>query len=68
MLIHPAKSDDEVMTLYVIYTVFNNAILKFRDNNGLRLLYALFLFNSIKNTEQTLAQLAFLFQNYPSFS
>ena len=51
MMVTPTKNEDQIMTHFVIFTVFNIVINKFKNNNHVRLLYALFLLQSITNKE-----------------
>ncbi|KAL4509532.1 hypothetical protein ABPG73_022748 [Tetrahymena malaccensis] len=66
MLVNQTTNEDLIMSIFVIYTVFNNNILKFGGSNQIRLLYALFLLETIQNKDQSLIQLSFLLLNQPS--
>ncbi|KAL4512706.1 hypothetical protein ABPG72_020543 [Tetrahymena utriculariae] len=66
MLVNQTINEDLIMSIFVIYTIFNNNILKFGGSNQIRLLYALFLLETIQNKDQCLIQLSFLLLNQPS--
>ncbi|EAS00488.2 transmembrane protein, putative (macronuclear) [Tetrahymena thermophila SB210] len=66
MLVNQTTNEDLIMSIFVIYTIFNNNILKFGGSNQIRLLYALFLLETIQNKDQSLIQISFLLLNQPS--
>ncbi|KAL4512705.1 hypothetical protein ABPG72_020542 [Tetrahymena utriculariae] len=66
MLINQITNEDLIMSISVIYTIFNSNIQKFGGSNKIRILYALFLFETIQNKDQSLIQLSFVSQNQPT--
>ncbi|KAL4512707.1 hypothetical protein ABPG72_020544 [Tetrahymena utriculariae] len=66
MLTNQTNNEDLIMSIFVIHTIFNNNILKFGGSNQIRLLYALFLLETIQNKDQALIQLSFLMLNQPT--
>ncbi|KAL4512711.1 hypothetical protein ABPG72_020548, partial [Tetrahymena utriculariae] len=66
VLVNQTTNEDLIMSIFVIYTIFNNNILKFGGSNQIRLLYALFLLETIQNKDQSLIQLSFLLLNQPT--
>ncbi|KAL4482926.1 hypothetical protein ABPG74_018952 [Tetrahymena malaccensis] len=65
-LVNQTNNEDFIMSISVIYTIFNSSIQKFGGSNKIRILYALFLFETIQNKDQSLIQLSFVSQNQPT--
>ncbi|KAL4482924.1 hypothetical protein ABPG74_018950 [Tetrahymena malaccensis] len=59
-------NEDLTMSIYVIFTIFDSNIQKFGGSNQIRLFYALFLFETLQNKDQSLIQLTFILQNQPN--
>ncbi|EWS73213.1 transmembrane protein, putative (macronuclear) [Tetrahymena thermophila SB210] len=66
MLVNQTTNEDLIMSISVIYTIFHSNIEKFAGSNKIRILYALFLFETIQNKDQSLIQLSFVSQNQPT--
>ncbi|KAL4512712.1 hypothetical protein ABPG72_020549 [Tetrahymena utriculariae] len=66
MLANQTANEDLIMSIFVIQTIFDYNIIKFRGSNQVRLLYALFLLETFQNKDQALTQLYFLQLSQPS--